>query len=274
MGQWSVVEEFVESNADGRVSEDIISISEHFAAVIDGASDATGALFHGLSGGRFAAETVAASIAGLEPEATWSDFAMQITAALGGAVAAAYGDLDDSIRWPAASVICLSFVRSEIWRVGDCSYLADGEVNIGTKRVDDAAYGFRAAINAGLVESGTSVEEITEKDPGARAARPLFDLQQQLSNRLVPWGYGCVNGRPIPDDYVEVFSVEGSREVVLATDGYPRLEATLDSSEMALAKLLAVDPAGIGDLWHMGKCLRPGANSMDDRAYLRLRRRL
>ncbi|MEE9416181.1 MAG: hypothetical protein V3V01_12925 [Acidimicrobiales bacterium] len=158
---------------------------------------------------------------------------------------------------------------------GDCSFLVDGQPNVGTKRVDDAAYGFRAAINSALLESGTSLTEILEDDPGAAAARPLFDLQQQLSNQQGPWGYGCVNGRPVPDRFVEVFPVaNNATETVLTSDGFPDPRSSLAESEARLKHLLETDPAAIGELWTVGKSLRPGPNSVDDRAYLRLCREL
>ncbi|MCP5026141.1 MAG: hypothetical protein GY929_07625, partial [Actinomycetia bacterium] len=61
--------------------------------------------------------------------------------------------------------------------------MIDHTPNIGTKRVDAAAYSFRAAINAALLAAGTPLNEILSNDPGSAAARPLFDLQQQLTNR-------------------------------------------------------------------------------------------
>lgn len=269
---WLVVEEFVEGKSDRIVCEDVIVVTADFAAVVDGASDQTGRRFGGQSGGRFAAETLQSAILSLNSQASAREFADQLSDRLLRAVAATVGDLDSSARWPAASVICLSLFRNEIWRVGDCSFLIDGQPNLGSKRVDDAAYGFRAAINSALLASGTSLTEILRDDPGAAAARPLIDLQQQLSNREGPWGFGCVNGRPVPDQFVEVFPLaQNATEIVLTSDGFPDPRPSLVESESRLRNLLEMDPAAIGDLWTVGKSLRPGANSVDDRAYLRLR---
>jgi len=269
--RWSVVEEFVEGKNPGRTCEDFIVTTSNFAAVIDGASDETGALFEGKAGGLFAAETLALAIEGLDPASTARGFADELTISLERAVSTADNQAGASTRWPSASLVCLSFACREIWRIGDCSFLVDGQPNIGTKRVDDAAYGFRAAINASLIAAGTPLDEILRTDPGAAFARPLFDAQQQLSNREGPWGFGCVNGRPVPDQFVEVFPLALQvDEVVLASDGFPDLRPTLDESETRLQALLERDPAAIAELWSVGKALRPGANSVDDRAYLRL----
>lgn len=266
---WSVVEEFVEGKSSDRACEDLITITADFAAVIDGATDETGALYDGKSGGLIAAETLGSAIESLGRDSTGRQFADEMTSSLK-RTADANGV---STRWPSASLVCLSFARREIWRIGDCSFLVDGEPHIGTKRIDDAAYGFRAAINASLIASGTPVEEILRTDPGAGFARPLHDLQQQLSNLEGPWGFGCINGRPVPDQFVEVFPLANHvDEIVLASDGFPDLQPTLHESETRLQELLKIDPAAIAELWAVGKALRPEANSVDDRAYLRLRR--
>lgn len=265
-----VSEQFVESKSDGRDCEDLIVVSEHFAAVIDGASDETGVVFDRKTGGRFAAEVIAETISGLALTADARVFADSLARALGAAVKTAVGDLAEDVRRPAASVACASAHRREVWRIGDCNVLIGGTEHAGGKRVDDAAYGFRAAVNAALTAKGVSQEQLLRDDPGAKAARPLFDNQQHLANVVGPWGYGCVNGRAVPDDYLEVMPIpDGPMEVVITSDGYPVVHSTLSESEATLAGMVARDPAGIGELWSVGKSTKPGANAPDDRAYLR-----
>jgi hypothetical protein len=271
--RWLALEKFVEGKSADRTCEDIIVTTPSFAAVIDGATDGTGTLYGGRTGGLLAAETLASEIEQLSPQTTARQFADRLTTALSGAVVQAGRRDGSSVRWPSASLVCLSFARDEIWRIGDCSFLVDGEPHIGTKRVDDAAYGFRAAINAALLASGTPLEEILRSDPGASSARALFDVQQHLTNIEGPWGYGCINGRPVPDRFVEVYTVAPDvDQVVLASDGFPDPRPTLEDSESRLRELLETDPAAISGFWTAGKALRPGANSVDDRAYLRVAR--
>jgi hypothetical protein len=270
---WLVLERFVQGKSAGRACEDLVVTTSDFAAVIDGATDETGTLYGGKTGGLLAAETLASEIEQLSPRATARQFADRLSAALSLAASQAGLHGGSSVRWPSASLVCLSFTRNEIWRIGDCSFLVDGEPNIGTKRVDDAAYGFRAAINASLLAAGMPLEEILGSDPGAGFARPLFDIQQHLTNHEGPWGYGCINGRPVPDRFVEVFPLAPDvDQVVLASDGFPDLRKTLEESEIRLRELLEIDPAAVAELWAVGKALRPGANSVDDRAYLRVGR--
>ncbi len=267
--RWSVVEKFVETKIEGRVCEDLIVTTADYAAVIDGASDATHMDFAGRSGGRLAAETMQSAVESLDPHATARQFADELS----DRVAQAVGTLPASVRWPAATVICLSFSRNEIWRIGDGSFVIDGQPNVGLLRVNGATCGFRAAYNAALLASGVPVEQIVTDDPGVVLARALTNVQQHLSNQSGPWGYGVVNGRPIPDEFVEVFELaESVRDVALASDGFPDPKPTLDESETRRRELIEIDPAAIADLWTAGKPMRPGANSFDDRAYLRMRR--
>lgn len=88
-----VLERFVEGKTDDGTCEDMIVVTDHFAAVIDGASDATGARFAGKTGGRFAAEVVAATIASLPATADARAFADVLADALTQAVEAAQASL-------------------------------------------------------------------------------------------------------------------------------------------------------------------------------------
>lgn len=113
------------------------------------------------------------------------------------------------------------------------------------------------------------MSEIIEHDPGARAARPLYDTQQHLANSVGPWGFGCIDGRSVPDEYIEVFPLPAGSTVIITTDGYPVVNPTLAETEDALTALVQRDPAAIGEMWSMGKPAKSGANAPDDRAYVR-----
>jgi len=269
--RWQEIERSVVGKCGGRDCEDLVVLTGDFAAVIDGATDETGARFDGRSGGRFAADVLGTAIEAMPGTVDARRFTDRLTAALADAVRQAGGPLAGDHRRPMASIVCAARSARQVWRVGDCNVRIDDRQLSGHKRVDDAAYGYRAAVNAALLAKGTPMAEILAADPGAEAARPLFDVQQHLANAVGPWGYGCIDGRRVPDEFIEVFGLPAHEcEVVLATDGYPDVRPSLDETEARLAELLAADPAAIGDLWSIGKSLRPGAVAPDDRAYLRL----
>ncbi|MCP5029843.1 MAG: hypothetical protein GY929_26525, partial [Actinomycetia bacterium] len=86
--------------------------------------------------------------------------------------------------------------------------------------------------------------------PGSAAARPLFDLQQQLTNRTGPWGYGCINGRTVPDEYIEVVPIGPEVKEVVLTTASDRARARAPQRTRApLDELHATDPAAIDTLW-------------------------
>ncbi len=268
---WHVVEQFVEGKSDAGC-EDSIVVGEHCFAIIDGATDETGAQFGGVSGGRFAADVLSAEIKKLPSSIGPRAFADRLTVALRDAVASEHGPLDDETRWPVASVIGFSPAAGEIWRIGDCNLVFDGKEWPGTKAVDDAAYSFRAVINAAHLARGMSLNEVIATDPGSKAARPLHNLQQHLANIAGPWGFGCINGRHVPDDLIEVIPIPATtHEVVLTSDGYLEPAMSLARSESRLKELVKADPAAVDELWRIGKPFRAGFNAPDDRAYLRIR---
>lgn len=263
-------EQFVEAKSADRVCEDMIVTTDDFLAVIDGASDVTGAQFDGKTGGRFAAEVVASVITELPPTIDARTFADTLAERLRAEVHDTVGTLSKDVRWPNACVACASVYRREVWRIGDCNVTIGGVENLGGKRVDDAAYGFRAAVNAALLAKGMPLSTIVEDDPGAHATRPLLDNQQHLANVVGSWGFGCINGLRVPDDYLEVLTIPASpTEVIITSDGFPVVAATLQESEAALRALIERDPAAVGELWSVGKSTKSGANAPDDRAYLR-----
>jgi hypothetical protein len=267
-----VIESFVAGKSETVACEDIVVATDDHAAVVDGGTDLSGARFAGKAGGLFAAEVVADQIKGAPRDLDATSFVAQLTDALARAVRAEHGALGPDTLPPCASFVCVSVARRQVWRVGDCTAVVDGTPHYGGKLVDDAAYSFRAALTAALLAGGTPLATVLADDPGTQACRPLYDIQQNLGNQLGRWGYGVVNGTPVPDDLVEVFDLPADEcEIILASDGYPEVLPTLDETERRLHDLLAADPAAVGPLWRVGKSLRPGYASMDDRSFLRLR---
>jgi len=248
--------------------EDIVVTTDHLVAVIDGATDKSGRAFHSdgrpVTGGRFAALQIAAILREMKPGMCAEAAVASITEQLDAAVQAQAGELPDHDR-PCASAVVYDAANEQVWRVGDCSVRIDGVVHIGAKRIDTITSEFRAAYFATLDEHDH------ETDPGREVILPLLRRQAALANRPGEFGYGVINGTPVPEQFIEVFPVPPTtRELVLASDGYPTLPATLACAEDDLAARLAADPCCVGQL-RSTKGLTPGARSFDDRAWVRLR---
>ena len=83
--------------------------------------------------------------------------------------------------------------------------------------------------------------------------------------------YAVVDGFVIPEQKVRILTLDfRSWEIILASDGYPFLEPTLQASEQRLAHQRETDPLNIG-AFKATKAFVTGYNSFDDRAYIRFR---
>lgn len=257
---------------DQHLCEDMLVLRPDLVAVIDGATDRTGRKidFEGesLSSGLFAARVAAASLnrlpAGTDPIAAVSvlthDFNAAVLTALG---AVSPEDL------PSASVVVYDDVLRVVWRLGDCSFRVDDRVEMGTKRIDQVVTDFRIAYLTAL----TSATDVVDPDVDAarELIRPLIRVQGVFANQPGEFGYGVLNGAPVPPAFIEIHPVPSAAcDVVLASDGYPSLPADLATAEAALVDLLTRDP-GCTQIYRNTKGLRPGNLSYDDRAWVRLR---
>ena len=264
-----VVESFVAGKADDPfLCEDAVVVSGDYAAVVDGATDSSGRRYGGVAGGRWAmlacVEAIGELSAGLDALAAVA----AMTAALAARVAP---ELGPAIR-PSASVAIFSPHRREVWQIGDVGFSYRGcpaEVGRPGKPIDHIAASFRAAVRAAADAAGETT--VGSDDCGRAALRPLLERQGALRNTTGRFGYAGIDGRPVPPSLIVVHRLpDDVDEVVLASDGYPRILASLAASEALLARLLTDDPA-CEDALLGTKGVVPGSSSYDDRAYLRLR---
>jgi glycerophosphoryl diester phosphodiesterase len=102
---------------------------------------------------------------------------------------------------------------------------------------------------------------------------PLLNRQKMFLNigTISEFSYIAVCGVPFPENVtIEPIPVPlDLTEVVLATDGYPKVAATLAASEEILREALERDPLCIG-VARSTKGIQRGNVSFDDRAYLRV----
>lgn len=251
--------------------EDGILLSESFAAVIDGATDKSGRRYSGRTGGRLVMELCKSVLADLAPDVSARGAFSELTDAVDRELP---GDLPLQER-PSAVLAVYSSLRREIWQLGDVAFWHSGVKPGGIrqrKMVDYFAEGMRAAVISANIAAGFEAHDVMRSDPGREAILPLLRLQGVFRNELRSdeWGYGALDGRPIPDDYIDIHSVPGYvDEIVLASDGYPVVLPSLAESEARLSELLKEDPLCIGPL-RATKGVQPGSRSYDDRAYVRI----
>lgn len=169
------------------------------------------------------------------------------------------------VERPSASAVVYSAAKRQVWMIGDCQCIANGQLYDNPKPMEADIAARRSAYLKQALQNGLTVEEAQIKDPGR-----AFIINDIISGcALQNIGYSVIDGYPIPKDKVRVIDIDGScREVILASDGYPFLKPTLAESEEALRHHLDNDPLCIG-MFKATKGLMKGNKSFDDRSYIR-----
>jgi hypothetical protein len=128
----------------------------------------------------------------------------------------------------------------------------------------------RSLIIEKAFSNGATIEDIQANDPGWKFILPLLQEQGFFANNSESsFGFPVMNGEPVPDKFIKVIAVpEEALEVVLASDGFPRIGSTLALSKEYLAGVLNRDPLMYKEMRET-KGLKKGNISFDDATYIR-----
>lgn len=262
----------IEQNIVGKISpetcEDGIVVTESHVAVIDGSTSKGIQLFPDQRNGRMAMQLVSFLIECLDEESD-ADFCLQL---LTEGIHASYpkGTMERVTQHKEDRLTCSAAIYShaqhEVWMIGDCLVMVNGELFTNDKPTEQPMADERARVLNHLIETeGLTADEILADDPGRRAIMPM--LLDSMAQQQVT--YSVIDGFPIPRRHVRIIPVPEGAEVVLATDGYPWLFPTLAESEEALSRQLKEDPLMIGPRFRATKAVLKGQQSFDDRAFVR-----
>lgn len=164
------------------------------------------------------------------------------------------------------NAVIYSAAAHEIWLFGDCQAMVNGQRIPTMKKVDELLSALRSFVWQAHALGNATPPNGT--DPGRDAIMPFLRMQTAFANQPGEYGYFVFNGYTNPTYPIRTLHVDPGDEIVLASDGYPFLEPTLDQSETELAELKASDPHLISR-FPSTKGFEPGLDSFDDRAYLR-----
>ena len=150
--------------------------------------------------------------------------------------------------------------------VGDCQCLIGGEYFDNPKPYEQQLAEMRAEKVRELLAAGTPQSALLQSHDPAREVMIPTMLQVMHHQNVT---YAVVDGFPIPESKVRIIPLDFQPwEIVLASDGYPQLAATLEESEALLAHQRDADPLNIGT-FKATKAFIEGNNSFDDRTYIR-----
>ena len=272
-----VIESKIEGKKSPESCEDGLVVTADFIAVIDGSTSKTPHhLSPDMKNGRYAMVLISEYIQHeLKPESTVEDFCEGVTSYIYNKVYSQQGIEEQMQAHPeerlTASAILYSKAKNEVWMVGDCQAIIDGKLYENNKPFEEIV----ARRRVELIRRGFTPQE------ARKTIEPLL-IQAMLEGQNKT--YTVIDGFPIYQKGVKVVSLNApqknvetdvadslplpTKEIVLASDGYPFLKPTLTESEEALAHLLAYDPQCTHE-FIATKGIVVGNKSFDDRTYIR-----
>jgi glycerophosphoryl diester phosphodiesterase len=272
-----IEEQFIQSKTGNlKDCEDTLHTSEHYIAVIDGATANTERRWEGKTGGRRATEIISQAFNQMPPGYTARQGADLITALIHTyytrfhLLETVQKDPDQRII---ASCAAISFTRQEVWLIGDCHLLLGNRYISHPKKIDHILSEVRALVLELELQKGMTVKQLREKDKGREFIMPLLKEHTLLQNNPTAstcW-FPALDGFTIPDAGIVTLPISQDVEsIVLATDGYPVVKDNLKESERILQKILTEDPL-VFRSYKSTKGMVAGNVSFDDRAYIKVR---
>ncbi len=262
-----IIEQSIIPKNPARHSEDGIVVTPDFIAVIDGStSKSTRRYSFFRSNGEQAMRLVARFIKSMPKTMTCHQFCTGVTAYIRkhykkSQLTALAEHPEDRLT---ASVVVFSRLSREIWMVGDCQCLVNGELFDNPKPYEQELAERRADI---IRQSPQPWDHFLEHDTAREAIIPRMIETMQHQNK----GYSVLDGFPVDEQHVRIITLDFRPwEIVLASDGYPFLCPTLAESEERLTAQRLNDPLNIG-VFKATKAFAKGNNSFDDRAYIRFK---
>lgn len=270
-----LIESFIQGKKGSMAEcEDGLVITDHFIGVIDGVTSKSDYRYDGMTTGQLATKLAIACISSFAPDIDAYEAVRKLTQAFRqfyvdhGRLELAERHVSERL---AACAVIYSRHRREIWLVGDCQCLVDGAYYSSPKLVDTIIAQARALYVAAELKAGKTVEQLLEHDTSREYVLPLIKLGASFANCQDDdeYGYAVIDGFDVCPTQIRVITLgDESWEVVLASDGYPRLFPSLEQSEQYLQKILTTDPLCYRE-YKSTKGLVKGNTSFDDRAYVR-----
>ena len=265
-----IIEKSVIAKNPKKKSEDGIVVTDDFVAVIDGStskSDYRHSWLH--SNGRHAMMLVSRYIRRMPKTTSSEEFMRGVTAYIRkhykkSMLQRLAEHPEDRLTY---SAVIFSRLNREVWMIGDCQCLINGELFDNPKPAEAELAAMRAKEVQRLLAERMTVDELLRND----IARPVIIPRMLETMREQNVTYSVVDGFHIPRQHVRTVTLDFRPwEIVLASDGYPFLCPTLAESEQRLSRQREEDPLNIGT-FQATKCFRPGFNGFDDRTFIRFR---
>lgn len=272
-----VVEEcFLKGKKSPSSNEDGIIITSDFAAIIDGATAKSNFEMNGKKTGRLAMELALEAIRKFPKDIDAKEAITRITNEIYNFYVE-HHLLDELKAQPGkrftANGVIYSYARNEVWQVGDCQCIIGNLYSSNEKEIDGFMANARSAFNEVALANGmATMQSLAEHDLGRDFIAPFLSQQAILQNnpdKNQRYAFPVFDGFPVNMEQVNIFPVGKVKEIIISSDGYPRLFSTLKESECYLMNILKNDPLCMRQ-YKSTKGIKNGNCSFDDRAYLRI----
>lgn len=249
--------------------EDMLVISDNYIAVIDGATSKTDNTFEGKTGGKIAAELISSYLKTgvIDSDMDYKTATCRIQSEL--QEYAKNHRLEENGIHLCASAVIYSIAKRQIWAVGDCQFMLNRKHYTFYKKVDTILSDTRSLAIHMLLQSGFTEDDLKKEDQARKLILDELKMQQYLENRDDEYGYSVFSSQGSVKN-VAVTDVPPGSEIILASDGYPELFATLSESEARLNELIRLDPLCY-KIYKSTKGLMENCTHFDDRSYIRFR---
>ncbi len=251
---------------DQSLNEDAVIVTENYIAVIDGATSCCPDW--GAPGGLLARELAADYIRKAKPEEDGFSFFLGLNSVLREYQQSRPELFTYAEKRLMASALVFSVSNNQLWNYGDCHYLINGKHYQINKRIDALTAELRSFINNCCLHEGASERELLCRDKGAEEITRYLDMQPCFANTETAFGYPILDGGQISPHLLISHQLKKGDSVIMATDGYPFLEPSLEESEKRLLILKESDPLLIRE-FKAAKGFYPDLLSFDDRTYIR-----
>src|SRR5690625_3175929 len=192
--------------------EDSYMCNEHYAVVIDGATNVSGQFLNGKTPGKLATILIKNTIEHLNGQET----IQQMIQAINENYQQLYkrlnmtSEMDENpyLR-PSASMIIYSKYFREIWMIGDCQAFYGGKNYQNNKKIDLIFQEARSIFVQAELLKGKTEDQILVKDHSFEHIKPFIQKQYCFQNKtpICPLSYAVVNGYDIPDQLIKTLTV-------------------------------------------------------------------
>lgn len=261
---------------DEQKCEDAIFISENFIAIIDGAtSKAPNQAGDQITSGKRAGLLISEALPTVSPDADMLSTINSFNGLITGYYQQHQGIehyRNNPTERLTASIVIYSKSKKELWMIGDCIALINGQLITNSKKPDEVCAQLRSAHISSLLAKGkATIGELLITDAGREFVLPLLKWATQFQNCGYEheFAHSVIDGFPVSEKLTKCIKVDNGAKVVLCSDGYPEIKETLQEAEDVLEHILRNDPLCI-DLFKSTKGLRKDSISFDDRSYISL----